>query len=256
MTLPRFPVRTILLLSLLTVVTACAGRVEPPRLLPLDEAGREALQNAAGPVPAGNGRIVHAIEARLPGGITSLMMGVTLVSPSGLRCVLMTPEGLVLFDAEDPAPPGPPSLPLSSQGRGTGGGVSLADEPPPDDDIQVHRAVAPFTGKSFGRGMIADIRMTTFPPNRPPDDIGQDAEGWLVRRYDDGAVVTDILPTTDGWILRRYLEGRLIRDITARRGAGDPVDAPPRFIELNAPDRGYRLRLTLISTEPLSGESP
>ncbi len=44
-------------------------------------------------------RLIHAIEIRLPGNITSTVIGITLADPVSreVSCAIMTAEGMVLF---------------------------------------------------------------------------------------------------------------------------------------------------------------
>ena len=89
---------TLFLLGML-LLTACAGM---PRINAVDTArASKALKACENAFPDGKWQFAHVIEANLPGGREAQLIGVTEMSskPERIHAVMMTIEGLVLFDA-------------------------------------------------------------------------------------------------------------------------------------------------------------
>ncbi len=95
---------------------------------------------------------VHRIEATVRGGSSSLL-GVTKGEPSErrLQSLLLTPEGVILFDAE------------LSEGR-----------------IAVRKAVAPFDSPAFARGLMEDVSLLFLPPQVKPIAWGKETDGTMI----------------------------------------------------------------------------
>ena len=94
-----------------------------PKLQPSNRSARVELPPACQRLfPNGEWQFVHSIEAVMPGGHKGLVMGVTVISSRDriAHCVLMTIEGLVVFDARY------------------------------DQELVINRAVAPFDREGFG----------------------------------------------------------------------------------------------------------
>jgi hypothetical protein len=213
-----------LLLSLWLLPLACADlpRIEGP-------ARMEAVKpsdSCARIFPQGRWELVHTIEADFPGGRRQLLMGVSRISSTErtVHCVLMTLEGLVLFDARH------------------------------DGQLAINRAVPPFTGMALAQGMIDDIALLFFAPQSPCREAGFLPNGNYVCRYAVGDGTEDILPMPGmGWEIHRYDAGHnLIRSVTAEIGASPYGERVAERLELNAAGAAeYRLVLTLVEATQL-----
>jgi hypothetical protein len=124
----------LLLLSVLGLMLSCSRL---PQVFPAsDSADPQPGRTCRGPYPEGDWQLLHSIEATLPGGKKGFLMGLTVISSSDrtARCVIMTLEGFVVFDA-------------------------LYDK-----QITVKRAIAPFDSEVFANGLIEDINLIFFKP--------------------------------------------------------------------------------------------
>lgn len=177
--------------------------------------------------PQGRWQFVHAIEAVPPGGQKINMVGVIQTSSKQrtIRCVLMTLEGLVLFQARF------------------------------DQHITIERAVPPFDTKGLAQGLLNDIMLIFFVPDGPCRQTGYLETGDFVCRYTLGDRRTQdiVRKPQGGWEIRRYkANSRLERTVQPAR----PMDLSPKGfptrLELHAGGlTGYRLTLTLIEAQPL-----
>jgi hypothetical protein len=170
-------------------------------------------------------RFVHTIEAALPGGKTAILIGVTLVDPveKTLHSVLMTLEGLVLFDGE------------------YGGGA-----------LSVNRAVSPFDQDAVAQNMMEDIRLLFLVPTDSALEAGVLQDGSaLCRRKGKAGETVDILVRPDRtWKMETYINPfERLREVTATSITG----GIPGELELKGKSYGnYTLRLKLVSAEPVS----
>lgn len=204
------------LLAAALLLTACASG--PPAFLPSAGPQADRLRaDCAAFFPHGVTHWVHRIDARVSGR-TTVMIGVIQVDTDArtLHCVLMTVEGLVLFEARQ------------------------------NNRLSILRAVPPFDGTAFAAGLMSDVALMLLPP--PPDAVitGATPDGEPLCRWQDGdAGFTDLIRHADGQrTLNRYRKGKLIRTLTADSAT------PPTHLTLTARDGGgYSLTLTLISTE-------
>ena len=194
--------------------------------------------DAASPVcqgfyPSGDWQLLHTIEAELPGRHTGFLMGLTRLSSRerSARCVVMTMEGFVVFDAHL------------------------------DGKIKVERAVAPFDNEAFAHGMMEDIRLIFFKPLSEETTAGTLADGAPVCRHHlAGGVVIDMLHKKDGaWETRRFSAdhrlNRIVESIPAESLPKKSTRGIADQIELNAlGPSGYKLVLDLVEAIPLEPE--
>jgi hypothetical protein len=217
--------RTIcVLLMILFTMISCAGLpgpvpIERPLSLDADD------HRCRIPFPDRACQFVHSIRAAMPGGHKAVMIGVTALSPETgiIECVMMTVEGLVLFDARY------------------------------DGQITIHRAVPPFDSMDFARGLIDDIKLIFFPPDGPLIASGIADDGAFVCRYrTDRDMTVDIVIHKDhGWEIRQYdHDSRLIRslktDSGGRGSAGRQGPVPGRLELTVLGPSEYMLTLDLI----------
>jgi len=171
---------------------------------------------------------VHSIEAQMPVGGRGVMMGVTIVTPESnhLRCVIMTIEGMVLFEAEE------------------------------GKNLVVNRAISPFDSPDFAKGLIADIRLLFFAPDGKYQTGGKFPDGAEGCRYENTDGTTqDVLHKSDGtWGIRKYSKrNKLVRRVDA--GSPDPrwdkEKIPSRLVLKAEGVGGYRLQMDLIHARAL-----
>jgi len=155
---------------------------------------------------------VHSIETLVHGGRSAFVTGVVVVSSRerSLRCVIMTLEGLAVFEAEW------------------------------DGQLKVNRAIAPFDSKLFAQGLIEDIRLLFLRPPGSPLESGILENGSSICRYrvpEEGIV--DVVSQEEGrWEIRRYAaDFKLLRTL---RIAPDTVE-----LTAHGP-RGYKLNMNLL----------
>jgi hypothetical protein len=203
----------------LLALSACASL--PPLQPPGDEPKIEL------PFPQGRWQLVHRIEARFPGKHKALMMGaLELDSTTGhLTCALMTVEGFTLFSASQ------------------------------TDHLEVTRAVPPFDGPGFARGLMADLRLLFFLPPDAPMQTGT-LDNRAVRRFlhADGRTTDVIASATGGFRIDHYgADARPIRRAVLRMRPSSAVgQGLAGEILLEAlDDAGYTLRLDLIDAVPM-----
>ncbi len=226
----------------MSLVLGCQGL---PRLNPVDGPGSFSYQETCcRPFPQGKWQLLHTIETTFTGGNRGLLMGVTIVSsPDGsVHCILMTVEGLVLFDARF------------------------------DGRININRGIPPFDSAGFAEGLLRDIRLVFFKPQSPVTRFGRLENGALVCRYGGAAEgwVDILLPgygsQGDGswgdgsWEIRAYRgDGRLTRTVkgafseksSGMTQAGHGVLADKITLTAHGTPQ-YVLRMTLVEAVPLT----
>jgi hypothetical protein len=203
-----------------------------PTVYPIDGSGHPLPPQRCGRMfPEGKWQFLHSIEATMPGGEKVLMMGLTVISSRArtARCVIMTIEGLVVFDAQY------------------------------DRQVTINRGIPPFDSVALAKGLIDDIQLIFFKPQGPLIRSGVLESGFPVCRYQnaDGHVV-DLIAHPDGsWELKQYTKHLgLIRTVKASPGetAGhrDSVGVPAR-LELRANGSpGYALVMDLVEAVALT----
>jgi hypothetical protein len=207
------------------LVMLLVGCAQLPRLqTPADSAVTPACE---GLFPQGCWELVHTIQAAPPGGRIQTMIGASRICSAerSIHCVLMSLEGLVLFEADY------------------------------DGGISVRRAVGPLSRDGFADGLIQDILLIFFAPQGELQCIGRLADGSGVCRYAAaGNQTRDIIALPrGGWQIRAYdARKRLARTVTyAAPESGSPGGLASR-IELQAHGlAGYRLEMTLVEAHRL-----
>ena len=208
----------------LFAIAACSG-MPPISGRPL-EPGRQSYLACQEAFPRRSWQLFHAIEAQFPGGRRAHFTGVTLLHPEQhrIRAVLMTLEGLVLFDGESA------------------------------DRITVHRAAGPFARPGLAHGLLADTAMVFLPPLAALRHAGTDRDGRpLCHAVLASAGWLDVIGgPEEGWVLNRYDQRRRrTRTAVGAPAPNQPLALAP-VIDLRATDlQGYRLTLKLVEAVPL-----
>jgi hypothetical protein len=168
-------------------------------------------------------RATHTILATLPFGNNGALIGVTAVSREGLQAVLLSPEGITLFDATQ-----------SADGRGR---------------PTVRRAVPPLDRFDFAASLLADVGNAFLPPGGEPAAIGAYPTGETVCRWTPTRTeATEVELTAAGPArIRTYRNARLSRQIDLL-GVADNGFFPE--VRLTVPGAGgYTLDMHLVDHE-------
>ncbi len=177
--------------------------------------------------PTGNWQLLHVIEASPPAMPPQTLMGLSQIQSETktAHCVLMTLEGLVLFEAEY------------------------------HDTIDIQRALPPFDKPGFAEGLIEDLMLIFFKPDMPLTHTGYTQDGAAVCRHQSkGKGAQDIIvPEDKPWRIVRYnKKKKIIRDVSPDMDAELTEHGFPERVTLKAPGiLGYQLMLSLLSAEPM-----
>lgn len=222
---PSLSVKALLLSAAALALISCSGLPPIRPAAPGDADGQ--LRQCLRIFPAEKQRLIHAIEASMEGGARTTQLGVVIVDPAGgsIHSVLMTLEGLVLFDAED-----------------NGG-------------IRINRAVPPFDTMIFAEKMMNDIRLVFL---RPPGQMlasGAVPDGSPVCRFrtERGMTLDIMLRGETMQEMRLYTEqNELVRKVMAY---GLDEKGTPGRIDLTAYGfREYSLQMKLVTAEAVTDE--
>lgn len=206
-------------------LTACAG---VPHIIAVDTALiPKTIKVCETVFPKGKWQFVHVIEATLPGGRESQLIGVTEVSsnPERIHAVMMTIEGLVLFDGLE------------------------------DGKLTIRRGVAPFDSRAFAKGLMEDIRLIFLEPDGEPMGVGITENGFDICRYpvSDDSVVDVMVRPDRMFEIREYGNEQgmvlLFRKVVAEL---NPGSIPEKIAFTAYEPASYRLNLRLISAEKIS----
>ena len=123
-------------------------------------------------------QLIHSIEATMPDGKKGFGVGITVISPrtGTIHCVIMTIEGLVVFDAQY------------------------------DQKVVINRGIPPFDSVDFAKDLINDIKLIFFKPDGELIESGMLDNGSYVCRYrnNNGTIVDVIINENNTWIIRQY----------------------------------------------------
>jgi hypothetical protein len=176
--------------------------------------------------PQGDWQFVHIIQAIPPNRQHYTMTGVVRMSSEKrtMHCVVLTLEGLVLFEAQI------------------------------DTTVSVLRALPPFDAPGFARGLVEDLMLIFLPPDNPPETWGKMAGGAFVCRYPEksGGTRDVVLPPAGPWEVRRYSDRGCLKKALK---ADNNRSIPDHLILKTHGVLGYDLALTLVEAEHLSPET-
>ena len=213
--------RTKRLAGLLAALMLCAGCLTAPETVLL-QGEPEDLERCVELFPSEPWECVHKIDAVIQGGMSSSLLGITKGDPADrkLHTVLLTPEGFILFEAEQR-----------------------------EDTISVLKAVAPFDSAAFARGLMEDVNLLFFPPQGGPSKWGRSADGAILCQWEspDGSR-REISLSTVLKISLRDRHGDLVKEALLKapfvKGLASQMELR---VHQPAP---YRLKLTLLSGTP------
>ena len=214
---------------------ACSGL---PEIVPAGVSTAPGLEQACSePFSKEPRQYLHALEATVAGQSRAGILGLVRVRPEPreLRCVIMTLEGLVVFEARL----------MGTKNAG--------------DGAVIDRALPPFDAPGMARGILSDIEMIFLPPKGRLVETGRLASGEKVCRYREAnGRVKDVALFPDGrWALSRYdAAGKLLRHVQIPAGA-DFQGAPSRLALTASGFPGYQLTMELVEARPMeAGEKP
>lgn len=181
--------------------------------------------DCVGIYPQGDWQFVHIIQAIPPDHQQYTMTGVVRMSSQKrtLHCVLLTLEGLVLFEARI------------------------------NETVSVLRALPPFDAPGFARGLVDDLMLIFLPPENPPEIWGKMKDGVFACRFpeDSGGTRDVVLPAAGPWEVRRYSpRGGLKKTLKAETDNNRSI--PDHMILKTHGVLGYDLVLTLVEAEQLT----
>ena len=158
------------------------------------------------------------------------MLGLSQISSAHrtAHCVMMTLEGMVLFEADY------------------------------DGAVDIRRAVPPFDRPGMAQGIIEDLQLIFFAPDHPKNKIGMLPDGMRVCRYalSDGGTQDIGIHNHADWVIHRYnRRNRIVRTIRPEPDQGESAQGMPNRIILEAHGlAGYRLNISLLEAEPMSNQ--
>lgn len=218
-----------ILLTVFILISSCTGLPE----IIIDENRSEpsiASLSCLDLFPEGKWQLMHNIQTITPDGRKGHLVGVIVLSssPRNLKCVLMTIEGFVLFDAEL------------------------------DNGIKINRGVPPFNTDAFAKGIIDDIQLIFLRPLGTLKNSGHLENGSRICRYQmpDDSIIDAIIHSKKKWEINRYTKnGKRIRSIQAsniRHESGNAEHHLPKSLNLIAHGLfGYELNMELVEAIPL-----
>jgi hypothetical protein len=187
-----------------------------------DEQRPAAVRACRDPFVARPWAVVHSIDAGLPFGGRATFIGATAAREDGLRSVLMSLEGMVLFDGS----------------WSEAGGVV------------VHRALPPLDRPGFAPGLLSDVRLMLVAPSGPPRRVGTLPSGRRACRWrgPSGRTVDVVAQADGGWQIRAYdPSGNRVRTV---RATGPARHGFASRMTLQATDGAdYSLDLELLEVE-------
>ena len=213
---------------MLLVVLMLAGCARLPEIRTIESTSLTGhVASCAAIFPQGRWQFVHSIQIHPPVGSEQTVLGVIQLSSQHrtFHCVLMTIEGLVLFEADF------------------------------DGAVKVQRALPPFDKQGMAEGIVRDISLIFLAPEQPLDTAGfsKDA-GWICRYPSADLGVEDIALKLDGlWEIRLYNQFHRLTRIVSAMSKEDPKGGGlPSMVVLKAPGAlGYELKMSMIEATPL-----
>ncbi len=210
-----------LITSLIAVLMLCAGCLTAPETALVPEA-LEDPERCVELFPSEPWECVHTIEAVIQGGMSSSLLGITKGDPTSrkLHTVLLTPEGFILFEAEQHG-----------------------------DTISVLKAVAPFDSSAFARGLMEDVNLLFLAPLGRLLKWGRTADGAVLCQWESPAGYREqISLSTVKTISFRDRHGDLVKEAVLHAPF---LKGLASQMELRAHKPApYRLKMTLLSGTP------
>jgi hypothetical protein len=219
--------RILFLIIVLALFASCARL---PNIVPdTDRVRDRSILSCNNLFPQGRWQLTHTIEATVPGGKKSGLVGASVISSHDrtVQCALMTVEGFVLFSGRY------------------------------DGKLVVERAVAPFDRPGFAEGLMSDLMLLFLKPEAPVIKTGL-IDGMHGCRYislKDGAI--DVFVRNDqAWQAHKYSSQHKLERTIEARSRVPMASASGGFFAKNITLKrhgilGYQLDLQLVEAIPL-----
>ncbi len=214
-----------LMLLMVFMLVACVHLPEIRTVEDNTAAGRIAACSAI--FPHGKWQLVHAIEIFPPVGSKQTVLGIVQLSSEqrSFHCVLMTIEGLVLFEADF------------------------------DGAVVIRRALPPLDKPGMAEGIVQDISFLFLAPEQPCIAAGLSKDAvWICRYTCADHYLEDVVLQPDGlWEIKCYNQShRPMRTIAPMAKEDLHASGLPSRVVLKAHGLGgYELRMSLIDAVPL-----
>jgi hypothetical protein len=216
-----------LLLIILMLTSSCSN-------LPKLDPGKPSIisdihKRCSAPFINGKWQLIHSIEATMPDGKKGFVVGITVISPQTgtIHCVVMTIEGLVVFDAQY------------------------------RQKVIINRGIPPFDSTNFARDLINNIKLVFFKPDGQLIEFGRQNNGSYVCRYrNNNGTIVDVITNKDNtWIIRQYNNKfcltHTVRACLPKKLSVSQKMFPGRLELISHGTVGYSLVLELINAELL-----
>lgn len=178
------------------------------------------------PFLKGKWQFIHSIQATLPNRKNAFIMGVTNISERTrtINVVMMTVEGLVLFDAQY------------------------------NGKITINKSIPPFNSTKFANGLMEDIRLIFFKPDGVLQHNGCFNDGYRVCRYQNKAGDnTDIIVKKDNtWTIKKYNKYNRLKRFVKVDSIYKKTRIPQKIEFTGYGSRPYSLTLDLIEAKQLA----
>lgn len=179
----------------------------------------------ATPFMKGKWQMIHSIQATLPNKKNAFIMGVTNVSERSrtIHVVMMTIEGLVLFDAQY------------------------------DGKITINKSIPPFDSAQFAKGLMEDIKLIFCKPEGVIQNLGCSNNGSRVCRYSDetGEIVDIIVNSDNTWAIKKYNKYNRLKRFVQVDSIHKKTGVPGKIELKGFGSRQYFLTLDLIEKKYL-----
>ncbi|MBW1641354.1 MAG: hypothetical protein JRJ76_00805 [Deltaproteobacteria bacterium] len=179
----------------------------------------------------GKWQFIHSIESTMPNQKKTFILGITNISSRDkkIRVLMMTIEGLVLFDAEY------------------------------DQELKINKSIPPFDSNEFASGLIGDIKLIFIKPDGEIVQSGYLKDGSRICRYRDnkGFVIDTNFNQDNTWAIRKYTRNnrliRMVQTVSILEKQSKHKTFLPQKIELIAYGKHkYSLRMDLIEAKQIS----
>lgn len=214
--------KTLIILVLIVSVTSCKSL---PAVNPQVKSVGINRDTEFNPFLKSKFRLIHSIKASMPGENNMSLIGITAADPGqkSLQAVLMTVEGLVIFDACN-----------------TGGAV------------KINRGLSPLDSMDFAVALMKDISLIYYLPDYSESVSGSLDCGFSVNRFfcRDGMIIDMITQNGQSGKINQYDRSyNLVRTAEISRVNRDGI---PVSVTLTAHGVfGYTLNLDLLEYEKM-----
>jgi hypothetical protein len=224
----------IALLAFLAFILCSLGCSSMPRISQPSQQDHSKLVEKCNKIfPQGKWRFIHTIQVNIAGKKRTKLIGITQVDSKSrvLHSVLMTIEGIVVFDAKHK-----------------------------NQNTSVQKATPPFDSPHFAKGLINNVKLIFLSPKKDCIKSGSINRGEYICRYDiDKHRTKDIHinKNANAWSVYVYNDGKKTRTLHAE--IADSHDKftqylPPKklYLKLYGSNNNYSLRMELVKAKEIN----